>query len=191
MKTNRSKTANYSSVIVGLLWSEKPLYTLANTILHIALTVPDDLRLVSMVQLGIIKERLHKAVSQSSPDGTPTPPDVYAILRSYRREFDNWTAFWDAEFVKNAKNYVDCEFQRQSLEVQRMFAELFHNATALRGIRGPEDVLEMPEEERTLAILSIDLAKKGLERCLRSPNYRNGLRFGECPRFVDRNDTPF
>lgn len=156
----------------------EPFYTHADAAIGIALTVPDDLRLVSMVQLGIIKERLHKAVSQSSSDGSPTPPDVYDILRNYHREFDDWTAYWDAEFVKNAKNYVDCEFQRQSLEVQRMFAELFHNATALRGIRGPEDVLEMPEEERRLAILSINLAKKGLERCLRSPNYRNGLRFG-------------
>jgi len=56
-----------------------------------------------------------------------------------------------------------------------MFAELFHNATALRGIRGQETVPD--EEQRELALRSIDLAKKGLEKCLRSPNYRNGLKY--------------
>jgi hypothetical protein len=131
-----------------------------------------------MVQLGMIKERLHKSLSQSSLGASPTPPDVYAILENHRGEFDNWTSRWDAEFVKRGDEYPDCEFQRQSLEVQRMFAELFHNATALRGVRGAEDVEEMPEEQRLLALRSINLAKRGLETCLRSPNYRNGLKYG-------------
>lgn len=145
-----------------------------------ALAIPDDLRLVSMVQLGIIKERVHKSLANTSLDISPTPPDVYTILSNTSREFDAWTARWDAEFVKRGDEYTDGEFQRQSLEVQRMFAELFHNATALRGIRGHEDVTEMPEEQRFLALRSIEIAKKGLETCLRSPNYRNGLKYGMC-----------
>ena len=155
---------------------------------NLALAIPDDLRLVSMVQLGVIKEHLHKELSQAAssetsgtPDasGTSNPPDdVYSILKKHRGKFDQWTSRWDAEFAKRGEEYPDSQFQRQSLEVQRMFAELFHNATALRGIRGQENVTDMPDEQRQLAIRSIDLAKRGLEKCLRSPNYRNGLRYG-------------
>lgn len=154
----------------------------------VALTVPDDRRLVSMVKLGIIKERLHKEISRTPSDPLSTPPDVYAILDKHRSEFDKWTAYWDAEFVKHRDQYEDCEFQRQSLAVQRMFAELFHNATALRGIRGPEYVASMPDEERQLAQWSINLAKKGLETCLRSPNYRNGLKSGRSSPFRDASE---
>lgn len=128
-----------------------------------------------MVQLGVIKEHLHKDLAQVSSD---TPSAVFTVLEGHRDRFDDWTSKWDAEFVKRGDEYPDCEFQRQSLEVQRMFAELFHNATALRGIRGPEDVGTVCEEERLLAVRSIDLAKRGLETCLRSPNYRNGLKYG-------------
>jgi len=151
------------------------------------LAIPDDLRLVSMVQLGVIKEHLHKELSQAAssetsetPDasGTSNPPDdVYSILKKHRGKFDQWNSRWDAEFDKRGEEYPDSQFQKQSLEVQRMFAELFHNAAALRGIRGQEAVTDMPEEQRQLALRSIDLAKRGLEKCLRSPNYRNGLRY--------------
>jgi len=58
-----------------------------------------------------------------------------------------------------------------------MVAELFHNAPALGGIRGPEDVEDMPDEQPLLALRSTDLAKRGLETCLRSPNYSNGLKY--------------
>ena len=34
-------------------------------------------------------------------------------------------------------------FYRQSLQIQKLHAELYHNATALRGIDGPEDVQSM------------------------------------------------
>jgi hypothetical protein len=124
----------------------------------------------------MLSERVHKALAQSFAM-SPTP-DVYTILRGYRDGFDDWTSRWDAEFAKRGEEYPDSNFQRQSLEVQRMFAELFHNATALTEIYGPEDVAGMPEEQRLLALRSADLAKRGVEKCLRSPNYRNGLRYG-------------
>ena len=123
----------------------------------------------------MLNERVHKALAQSI---SSTPQDVCAILESYQGSYDDWTRRWDAEFVKRGDEYPDCEFQRQSLEVQRMFAELFHNATALRGIRGPNDAVDMPEEQRRIALRSIDLASRGLETCLQSPNYRNGLKYG-------------
>ena len=123
----------------------------------------------------MLNERVHKALAQSI---SPTSRDICAILEGYRGSYDDWTSRWDAEFVKRGDEYPDCGFQRPSLEVQRMFAELFHNATALRGIRGPEDVADMPEEQRLLALRSIDLASRGLETCLRSPDYRDGLKYG-------------
>jgi len=138
-----------------------------------------------MVQLGVIKEHLHKELEKAESSQTPgasgasnPPDDVYSILKKHRGKFDQWTGRWDAEFDKRGEEYPDSQFQKQSLEVQRMFAELFHNAAALRGIRGQEAVTDMPEEQRQLALRSIDLAKRGLEKCLRSPNYRSGLRYG-------------
>ncbi|KAF8323272.1 hypothetical protein DL93DRAFT_665752 [Clavulina sp. PMI_390] len=137
----------------------------------------NDMRLVSMVQLGIIKERLHKELERVSPEDLPTSPEVYGVLATHRGEFNNWTAWWDAQFYDKRELHEDHDFQRQSLEVQRMFAELFHNAAILRGIRGQGDVDNMPREQRDLVIYSVQIAQKGLETCMRSPNYRNGMRF--------------
>lgn len=143
------------------------------------MAIKDDLRLVSMVELGMIKERVHKSLFQASADVSPTPLDVYNILNSTSREFDEWVNYWDSRFRERGKEHPDMDFQRQSLEVQRMFAQLFHNATALRSIRGHQVSATIPKEQRKLAMHSISLAKQGLETCLRSSNYREGLQFGE------------
>jgi hypothetical protein len=148
------------------------------------MAIADDLRLVSMVELGMIKERVHKSLFKATAEVSPTPLDVYHILNGTSHEFDEWVSYWDDRFKTRGPGYqnsasVDPDFQRQSLEVQRMFAELFHNATALRSIRGHHVSVTLPEEQRKLALKSIKLAKSGLETCLRSANYREGLKFGE------------
>ncbi|CCO29962.1 hypothetical protein BN14_03986 [Rhizoctonia solani AG-1 IB] len=61
--------------------------------------------------------------------------------------------------------------------IQRDFGELYHNATVLRGIRGPEDVARMPREQRLVAERAIKLAKRGLDNCIRSVTYREGLKY--------------
>jgi hypothetical protein len=71
-------------------------------------------------------------------------------------------------------------FYRQSLQIQHLHAELFHNASALRNIISPEDVAEMGEHQRRLALRSIDIARKGLDITLNSPAYRKGMTYGEC-----------
>lgn len=137
--------------------------------------IEDDLRLVSMVELAVIRERAHNKLSHAEAySGT----SVYAILHETNEDFERWYNAWDTEF---SKHYEDVTFSRQSLEVQRHFAELFHNATALRGIRGPDDVAQMPPEQRALAMRSIHIAKAGLDICLRSASYRTGLKYGMCP----------
>jgi hypothetical protein len=71
-------------------------------------------------------------------------------------------------------------FYRQSLQIQHLHAELYHNATALRGIEGPEDVQRMPQAQRDLAIRSIQVARMGLHITINSPAYREGLKYGVC-----------
>jgi hypothetical protein len=93
----------------------------------------------------MLNEHVHKALAQSSFLISPTPPDVYVILESYGGGFDDWTRHWDAEFVKRGDEYPDREFQRQSLELQRMFAELFHNATEFVAQRTPRTCLRSNE----------------------------------------------
>lgn len=78
--------------------------------------------------------------------------------------------------------YLKCynfkAFYRQSLQIQRLHAELFHKATALRGINGPDDVQKMPLVQRQLALRAIQIARQGLEITVTSPAYREGMRFG-------------
>ena len=143
----------------------------------IALAIPDDIRLVSMVELAVIRERLHHSLSSTSSNSSSNS-DVYTILNRAKEEFQSWFGRWDEEFSKRQVEPGYQNFQRQSLEVQRYFAELFHNATALRGIRGPDDVSEMPAEQRALALHSIQIAKAGLDLCLRTQNYKEGLKYG-------------
>jgi hypothetical protein len=64
------------------------------------------------------------------------------------------------------------------LQIQHLHAELFHNATALRGIDGPEDVEKMPPNQRELARRSIEIARQGLDITVNSPSYREGMKFG-------------
>ena len=70
-------------------------------------------------------------------------------------------------------------FYRQSLQIQHLHAELFHNATALRGINGPDDVQKMPPTQRDLSIRSIHIARQVLDITVNSPTYREGMRYGE------------
>ena len=78
-------------------------------------------------------------------------------------------------------------FYRQSLQMQHIHAELYHNATALRGINGPTDVQQMPDAQRQLAIRSIHVARKCLDITLTSPSYREGMKYGNfrrVPHFI-------
>ena len=70
-------------------------------------------------------------------------------------------------------------FYRQSLQIQHVHAELFHNATALRGINGPDDVQNMPQLQRQLALRSIQIARQGLDITVNSPAYREGMKYGK------------
>lgn len=78
---------------------------------------------------------------------------------------------------------VECHsggsFYRQSLEIQYLIAELFHNATALRNIRGPADVPTIPERQWDIIRRSFEVALKFLDLCLGSVNYRENLQNGE------------
>ena len=68
--------------------------------------------------------------------------------------------------------------------MQHIHAELYHNATALRGINGPTDVQQMPDAQRQLAIRSIHVARKCLDITLTSPAYREGMKYGNVLRIA-------
>lgn len=84
--------------------------------------------------------------------------------------------------------YLNCDvhiaFYRQSLTNQRLHAELFHNANALRNVNGPDDVQRMPQAQRELAIRSIRIAGESLELTVNSPAYREGMKYGRHSRVV-------
>lgn len=65
------------------------------------------------------------------------------------------------------------------MQIQHLHAELFHNATALRGINGPDDVHKIPSQQKDLAIRSIQIARQGLDITVMSPAYREGMKYGE------------
>ncbi|KDR85368.1 hypothetical protein GALMADRAFT_234194 [Galerina marginata CBS 339.88] len=140
-------------------------------ILNHPLAIEDDMRLVSTVELIAIRERVHNALA---PFEGPVKPEDFEELHRANNDFMHWYKVWDEAF---SRKYEDAAFYRQSLQIQHLHAELFHNATALRGIIGPEDVQNMPPAHRTLAIRSIQIARQGLDITVNSPAYRKGMTY--------------
>lgn len=143
----------------------------ARLLLTHPLSIADDMRLVSMVELMTLRERIHNLVGAN--DNAPIDSNTFAHLRQYRQHFQSWLEVWSANFSSRFDSHA---FQIQSLHCQRDFAELYHNATALRNVRSPEDAKRMPEEQRELARRSMEVARSGLDVCLRSPSYREGMK---------------
>jgi hypothetical protein len=156
------------------------------------LTLDDDMRLVSTVELMAIRERIH---NELAPYHQPVGEKTFEVLRQADQDFTAWYNTWDEFFAQ--KFETSCKngffivglfltqilaFYRQSLQIQHLHAELFHIATALRGINGPDDVRTMPEAQRQLAMKSIFIAQKGLELTVNSPSYREGMKYGALPR---------
>ncbi|KIJ68212.1 hypothetical protein HYDPIDRAFT_106363 [Hydnomerulius pinastri MD-312] len=135
------------------------------------LAIEDDMRLVSTVELMAIRERVH---NQLSPFDRPVDEVTFGVIQKADSEFQNWYKTWDHAF---SQKYEDAAFYRQSLQIQHLHAELFHNATALRGINGPEDVQKMPKTQKDLAIRSIKIARQGLEITVNSPSYSEGMKY--------------
>ncbi|KAI9461022.1 hypothetical protein BJY52DRAFT_1117821 [Lactarius psammicola] len=136
------------------------------------LALEDDMRLVSMVELMSIRERI---TNHLLPFGHgPVDERTFDVLRNAYAEFKHWYEIWDQAF---SQKYEDAAFYRQSLQIQQLHAELFHSATALRGINGPEDVQKMPASQREVAIKSIQIARQGLDITVKSHSYREGMKY--------------
>ncbi|KAF5388490.1 hypothetical protein D9757_004585 [Collybiopsis confluens] len=135
------------------------------------LAIEDDMRLVSTVELITLRERTHNALSSFDE---PVKETDFEELKKADASFRVWFATWDNAF---SQKYEDAAFYRQSLQIQQIHAELFHNATALRGINGPEDVERMPQVQRELALRSIQIARQGLDLTVNSPSYREGMKY--------------
>ncbi|KAG2023045.1 priB protein, variant 2 [Coprinopsis cinerea AmutBmut pab1-1] len=140
-------------------------------LLNHPLAIDDDMRLVSTVELIKIRERVHEAMS---PLEGPVKLDHFDILRNADREFEQWYSTWDSAF---SQKWPGAAFYRQSLQIQQLHAQLFHNATALRGINGPEDVQKIHPAQKDLAIRSIAIAQRGLDITVNSPSYREGMKY--------------
>ncbi|RDB29536.1 Transcriptional activator of proteases prtT [Hypsizygus marmoreus] len=134
------------------------------------LAIEDDMRLVSTVELMALRERVNNAI----PMEGPVKEEHFNRLREANEEFSTWYKIWDQAF---SQKYEDAAFYRQSLQIQHLHAELFHNATALRGINGPDDVQNMPPSQRQLALRSIQIARQGLDITVNSPSYREGMKY--------------
>ncbi|KDQ63379.1 hypothetical protein JAAARDRAFT_188957 [Jaapia argillacea MUCL 33604] len=135
------------------------------------LSIEDDMRLVSTVELMAIRERVHNKLS---PLDRPIDDYTFNVLREADAEFRNWYAGWDQAF---SQKYENAAFYRQSLQIQHLHAELFHNSIALRNINGPRDVQNMPAAQRELAVRTVQIAKQGLDITVNSPAYREGMKY--------------
>jgi len=135
------------------------------------LAISDDMRLCSTLELMAIRERIHNKLS---PLDRPVDDQTFAALRDADSEFREWFQTWDAAF---SQKYEDAAFYRQSLQIQQLHAELFHNAHALRGIDGPEDVENMHPFQKQLALESLSIAQQALTICVSSSSYREGLKY--------------
>ncbi|KAH8998824.1 hypothetical protein EDB86DRAFT_2910294 [Lactarius hatsudake] len=152
---------------------EHQVYGNVRLLLRHPLAIEDDMRLVSMVELMSIRERITNHLSPFAHG--PVDERTFDILRSAYAEFKHWYETWDQAF---SQKYEDAAFYRQSLQIQQLHAELYHSATALRGINGPEDVQKMPASQREVAIKSIQIARQGLDITVKSHSYREGMKYG-------------
>ena len=148
------------------------------------------MRLVSMVELMAIRERITNHLSPFAHG--PVDERTFDILRSASAEFKHWYQTWDQAFSQKYEDagtlFDQCRrtfnspsfsaFYRQSLQIQQLHAELYHSATALRGINGPEDARKMPASQREFAIKSIQIARQGLDLTVQSDSYREGMKYG-------------
>lgn len=164
------------------------------------LAIEDDMRLVSMVELMAIRERVHNNLSPFFD--RPVDDNTINLLRAADVEFRDWYATWDQAFSQKYEDagesiwsyypflssffspLFSLAFYRQSLQIQHLHAELFHNATALRDIDGLEDVQKMPASLRELALRSIQIGRQALDITTSSPAYREGMKYGPSARFA-------
>ena len=119
------------------------------------LSIEDDARLVSTVELMVFRERANDSMA---PLDRPFTEDRATRLREATENFRKWYGTWDNIF---STRYPDTTFYRQSLQIQYLFAELYHEATALRGITGPDDVSKMSESQRSIVEHAIRSARQG------------------------------
>ena len=146
-----------------------------------------------MVELMAIRERVNNNLSPLFD--RPVDDHTFNVLREADVEFHTWYTTWDSAFSQKYEDAGEYQisppfpnpedahgspsaFYRQSLQIQQLHAELYHNATALRGIDGPEDVQNMPVAQRELAIKSIKVGRQILDITVNSPSYREGMKYG-------------
>ncbi|WVN85319.1 uncharacterized protein L203_100464 [Cryptococcus depauperatus CBS 7841] len=138
------------------------------------LSITSDVRLVSTVELTALRSPLHIELT-AAPD-IPITESTLRRLKQATQDFDAWERYWDRVLTDRFRKDKG-DFFRESLVVQRQYAELFVNSQLLRGIKEPSDVVGMPVEKRALAIRAMRNAQKCLDTCLHGENYRNGLRY--------------
>ncbi|WVF72211.1 hypothetical protein IAT40_007023 [Kwoniella sp. CBS 6097] len=138
------------------------------------MSITSDARLVSTVELTALRSPLHIELT-TAPD-LPIAENTLKRLKQANADFDAWERYWD-RILSDRFSKGKGDFYRESLIIQRQYAELFVNSQLLRGIRDPADIVNMPEEKRTLAIRAMRNAQKCLDICLHGENYRNGLRY--------------
>lgn len=120
------------------------------------LSIEDDARLVSTVELMVFRERAQDALA---PLDRPFNDERFMRLTEATENFRKWYGTWDTIF---SQRYPDTTFYRQSLQIQYLFAELYHEATALRGLTGPDDVSRMPDIQKQTAERAIQSARQGI-----------------------------
>lgn len=185
-----SPRLSYGTGRLAILKDDESIWDCRRILQH-PLAIEDDMRLVSSVELMAVRERLHNRLT---PFDTVIDDNVITMLNSAHEEFRIWFATWDKVF---SHKYVDSgtsavfpflrfkcadrhqAFYRQSLHIQHIHCELFHNAVALRGMHGPEDVHKMSKLQRELAIKTIHAAVQALDLTVNSPAYTDGFRYGE------------
>jgi hypothetical protein len=190
---------SYGTGRPSILKDDESIYGCRLLLQH-PLTIEDDMRLVSTVELMAIRERVNNNLQ---PIDRPVDDHTFSVLREADSEFTSWYATWDRAFSQKYENASKNDtnispahwisdptvvaFYRQSLQMQHIHAELYHNATALRGINGPTDVQQMPDAQRQLAIRSVHVARKCLDITLTAPAYREGMKYGnvfQIPLFI-------
>lgn len=134
------------------------------------LSIRSDARLISTLELLIVRERYHDvlapyeaAITESQANG----------MRMIREELSQWHSFWSRELIQ--RGYSSDSFLLHSLRLQRATADLYFMCTALRGIKEPKDMHHAPRPQAKMIKEATGAALEILDIANGSASYRENL----------------
>ena len=134
------------------------------------LSIPIDARLISTLELLVIRERYHDVLA---PYDAPIDRRMASNMLAVTGELSEWQQHWSE--VMLGKGYSETSFVMSSLRLQRATQELYFLCTALRGVKSVADMNNVPTIQAGMIRDAASAAQEVLRIANGSQVYRDNL----------------